>query len=379
MNRETVACKERTRIARRSSAAVGTFVLFGALSTVVRASDDPAKDANAQSQTQRAPARESPWLLLPTFSSNPKLGTALGVMAGYAARLDPESQVSIFALSAKYTSTDSDTASAIGRASFGADHHRIAAGAIGGTIKNDYDDFQGTGEPLKSEDDFHVLFGRYLYRLTGDWFVGAQFVVTDYQLVGETAMDEDLLNTLGLDGFDSAGVGLSIYHDSRDIQDAPSRGWMLNGNNIAYREALSGEFDFDVYRLEYRGFWSHGKGHVFAVRQNNQWTVDAPPSAYAPIKLRGYTAGEYLGQNMSSIEIEERHRIAPRWTATFFAGAACLYGDGLSCSDSDNVYPTVGVGVQFLFKPAKGLVANLEYAQGKSGNNAVLFKLGYGW
>jgi hypothetical protein len=107
--------------------------------------------------------------------------------------------------------------------------------------------------------------------------------------------------------------------------------------------------------------------------------VDAPPSAYAPIKLRGYTAGEYLGQNMSSIEIEERHRIAPRWTATFFAGAACLYGDGLSCSDSDNVYPTVGAGVQFLFKPAKGLVANLEYAQGKSGNNAVLFKLGYGW
>jgi hypothetical protein len=192
-------------------------------------------------------------------------------------------------------------------------------------------------------------------------------------------MDEDLLNTLGLEGFESAGVGLAINHDSRNIQDAPTRGWMLNGNNIAYRESLAGEVDFDVYRLDYRGFWSHGEGHVFAVRQNNQWTVDAPPSAYAPIKLRGYTAGEYLGQNMSSIEIEERYRIAPRWTATFFAGAACLYGDGLKCGDADNVYPTVGAGVQFLFKPEKGLVANLEYAQGESGNNAVLFKLGYGW
>ena len=45
--------------------------------------------------------------------------------------------------------------------------------------------------------------------------------------------------------------------------------------------------------------------------------------------------GENLGQNMSSLEVEERYKIAARWTATFFAGAACLYGDGKTCDDSE--------------------------------------------
>ena len=96
--------------------------------------------------------------------------------------------------------------------------------------------------------------------------------------------------------------------------------------------------------------------------------------------LRGYTTGEYLGKSMSSIEVEERHRLARRWTATVFAGVACLYGgnrDG--CSESDNLFPTVGVGVQYVLKPAQGIVANLEFAAGKDGNRALLFKMGYGW
>jgi hypothetical protein len=74
-----------------------------------------------------------------------------------------------------------------------------------------------------------------------------------------------------------------------------------------------------MYRLDYRGFWSHGDGNVIAVRQSNQWTVDA--RAPAPVMLRGYTIGEYLGKNMSSLEVEERYMIAARWTATIFAGA----------------------------------------------------------
>ena len=61
-----------------------------------------------------------------------------------------------------------------------------------------------------------------------------------------------------------------------------------------------------MYRLEFKGYWEHGHGNVLAVRQNNQWTADAPPSAYAPITLRGYKFGQYLGKYMSSIEVEER-------------------------------------------------------------------------
>jgi hypothetical protein len=246
-------------------------------------------------------------------------------------------------------------------------------------VKNDYDDFLGTGIPLKSEDHLRAFVGRYLYRVKDDWFVGLQAIATNYQIVGQTALDNDVLAILGLTGFKAGGIGLSLYHDSRDLQDAPKSGWVFNFNNVAYRKGLEGSNDFDVYRADYRHFWSHGDGHVLALRQSNQWTVDAPPSAYAPVILRGYTMGEYLGKNMSSIEIEERHRVAERWTATLFGGIACLYGANRKCSESANLFPSVGIGAQYILKPVQGIVANLEYAVGKDGNSALLFKLGYGW
>ena len=40
---------------------------------------------------------------------------------------------------------------------------------------------------------------------------------------------------------------------------------------------------------------------MLALRQSNQWTHDAPPGAYAPVLLRGYTMGEYLGKKNVTI------------------------------------------------------------------------------
>jgi hypothetical protein len=337
------------------------------------------KSENAPSslvQEEEAKKASSPWMLMPTFSNNPKLGTSAGAMVGYITKIDPQSQVSIFGASAQYTSTDSATVALFARASFFADQHRFSMGAIGGLIKNDYDDFLGSGQPLKSEDHLRSVFVRYLYRLQNDWFIGAQALTTNYQIVGQAALDDEMLSFLGLSGFKSGGAGIVVQHDSRDVLDAPKQGWFLNLNNVAYRQNAK----FDVYRLDYRSFWSHGDGHVFALRQNNQWTQNAPPAAYAPVRIRGYTSGEYLGKSMSSFEVEERHKLAERWTFTLFAGVACLYGgnrDG--CSYADNRFPTAGAGVQYLLKPKQGIVANLEAAIGKDGNRALIFQMGYAW
>ena len=348
----------------------GIFCLLAAASGTVH-SEEPE---------EKPPETPSPWLLLPTFSNNPKLGTSLGVLGAYMRKFDAESQLSMFGGGAQYTSTNSTIATAFARSSFGADQHRITAIAISGVIKNDYDNFLGTGVPLKSEDNIRGFVGRYLYRVKNDWFIGAQGVATNYQIVGQTALDNDLVSLLGLTGFKAGGAGLVLYHDTRDVQDAPTRGWMFNFNNIAYRKGIEGSTDFDVYRSDYRGFWSHGDGHVLAVRQSNQWTIDAPPAAFAPVMLRGYTPGEFLGKSMSSIEAEDRRRLAERWTATLFAGVACLYGENRgSCSESANLFPSVGLGVQYILKPAQGIVANLELAVGKEGNRALIFKMGYAW
>jgi hypothetical protein len=333
---------------------------------------------DASPQQPGAPDAASPWLLVPVFSSSPKLGTAVGGLGAFLHVFDPASRVSIFGVMYQYTSTHSHVASAFARTSFGADHHRIVAITALGLIKNDYEDYLGTGQPLKTDDDLKAVATRYLYRAAGNWFVGAQGSAANYQVLGATAEDDLVLETLGVQGFESAALGAVVMHDSRDNEDMPAAGWFLNINNLAYREGLGGSSSFDAYRADLRLFWRHGGGHVLAVRQYNWLTSDAPAAAQATVVLRGYKLGQYLSPYMSSLEAEERLSLSRRWGVTLFTGAAHLYGDALVPLDR-RTYPTVGAGLHFVLKPAQRMIANLEYAQGTGDNRGVYLKLGYSW
>lgn len=323
--------------------------------------------------------RESPWLVVPTLSFDPKLGTSLGALAGYMHHFDEKSQLSILAANAQWTSTGSVIAGLFGKASWAEDQHRLVAGVMGGHIKNDYDDYLGTGVPLRSDSDLSMVVTRYLYRLKDDWFVGGQFLNANFSMTGQDPFDQQVLDILGMKGFTSGALGLVVYHDSRDVDTTPTRGWVLNMNNLASRAAFGGDKDFDTYRADYKSFWSHGAGHVLAVRQYNQWTVDAPPEALASVRLRGYKQGQYLGKYMSSIEAEERHRWSNRWTSTFFLGVACLYGADKECFNGANAYPNIGAGIQYVIKPKEGIVVNLEVAAGKDDNYGLYMKMGYSY
>ena len=200
----------------------------------------------------------------------------------------------------------------------------------------------------------------------------------NYQVLGATAEDDLVLETLGVRGFESAALGAVLMHDSRDNEDMPTTGWFLNVNNLAYREALGGSSSFDAYRVDLRTFWKHGGGHVLAVRQYNWLTSDAPSAAQATVILRGYKQGQYLSPYMSSLEVEERLSFNARWGATLFAGAAGLYGEAPVPLDR-SIYPTIGAGVHFVIKPEQRMNVNLEYAQGIEDNRGVYLKLGYAW
>jgi hypothetical protein len=336
----------------------------------------PAPASSAQPAD--APPPSSPWLIVPVFSSSPKLGTAGGGLGAFLHTFDPASRVSLFGAMYQYTSTHSQIATAFARTSFGADHHRLVVISAFGEIKNDYDDYLGTGRPLKTEDNLKAFASRYLFRARGDWFIGAQGSAANYQVLGETVDDDLILETLGVRGFESAAIGAVLMHDSRDNEDMPTTGWFLNVNNVAYREALGGSESFDAYRVDLRTFWNHGKGHVLAVRQYNWLTSDAPSAAQGTVILRGYKQGQYLSPYMSSFEVEERLSFNARWGATLFGGGAQLYGDAPVPLDR-RVYPTIGGGVHFVLKPAQRMIVNFEFAQGISDNRGVYLKLGYAW
>jgi hypothetical protein len=361
---------------------IGIVIACVALAWSISAAS-PALAAPQQPEPAKAdeakPAKPpSPWLLVPIVSSNPKLGTVFGGLGAYLRTFDAGSRVSLFGVTYQYTTTHSTVAGAFARTSFGADHHRIVGIAVFGYIKNDYEDYLGSGQPLKTNDDMKAGLGRYLYRIKANWFIGAQGSAANYQVLGESAQDDMALEALGVQGFRSAALGAVVMHDSRDSDDMPTRGWLFNVNNLAYREGLGGANSFDAYRADLRVFWKHGGKHVLAFRQYNWVTDGAPASAQASIVLRGYKIGEYLSQNMSSFEVEERISFSRRWGATLFTGIAGLYGAAVVPA-SRTYYPMAGGGIHFVIKPEQRMLVNFEFAQGAEHNHGLFLKFGYGW
>ncbi len=364
--------------------------LLGVLLTPSRAAGQTAPPPNGDEaprlaasvfvvQDQQQPKKRSPWLLVPLVSNGPKMGTSFGGLGAYLHYFDPESDVSMFGAMFQYSTTHSMFGGAFARTSFGADHHRLEAFAGFGYVENEYEDYLGTGKPFKTTDDVRAIAGRYLYRVKGNWFIGAEGVAANYTVAGATATDQQILDLMGLTGVNSGGLGLVLMHDSRDNQDMPVRGWYANLNNLANRTWLGADDNYGAYRLELKGFVQHGNGHVLAVRGNNQFTSNAPANAEATIELRGYKLEQYLGRYMSSIEVEERFRFSKRFGATVFGGVGWLYGGSSAGTNNDGAYPSYGAGVHYVLKPEDHMLVNLEYAHGSENNYGIYLKFGYAW
>jgi outer membrane protein assembly factor BamA len=167
---------------------------------------------------------------------------------------------------------------AFARTSFDQDRQRLLAGLLYGNIKNDYADYLGTGVPLKNNAEMRSFIARYTYRIKDDWFIGVQGIYQNFFIAGETGFDNQVLDVLGVKPYKSGGLGIVVQRDTRDSEDMPTRGSLLNLNNLAYREALGGQDNFDVYRVEFRYFMPHGDRNVFAMRQLNHLTNNAPYS-----------------------------------------------------------------------------------------------------
>ena len=204
-------------------------------------------------------------------------------------------------------------AGAYARTSFDEDQQRALVALAYGNIKNDYDDYLGTGVPLRNEAELRSLVARYTYRVSGNWFLGGQAI---YQNLSAGRLVRRCAPRCPWHPAIHVLTRVVVQNDSRDNENMPTRGWLLNLNNVAFRESLGGENDYDLYRAEFKYFIPHGNRNVFALRQLNHLTSDAPTAARAPVQLRGYKIGQYTGEYMSSIEAEERFRLGEKWTAT---------------------------------------------------------------
>ncbi len=300
----------------------------------------------------------------------------------------------MFGITGNYSDTKSWTAVVFAKAYFDQDTQRVSAAAIQGKIKNDYDDYLGSGQSVKTEDELDFFILRYSHEIWENWYLGAQILNSHYQILGledfvpntgDAVTDAPNYNKDGIYGFDSIGIGATVEFDSRDRPRSATKGNYLLFHNIAYRKSFGGDYNFDTYDLRFTNSIGHGNGHVLAINTSGRWTQDAPISGYSSVFTKGYTRGQYLAPHTTSIELDERIRFTDHWGMTIYGAIACLYGkaetatgekETAKCSDSDNLYPSTALGTTYALKPKEGIVIRAEAAVGKGDNNAFYLSFG---
>ena len=348
------------------------------------AENDSAQDSPSGPD---APARK-PWLITPTLSADPKLGANVGALVAYVKKLDADSTPSMLGLSVSYSDTDSSTGALFGQLYWGQDTRRMTLLLASAEVNNEYDDFLNQGTAVKTQDSVQSFAARYMQQFrTGGWFAGVQGVSTNYAVGADDSL-QGVIDQIGLSGFDATGLGLILQHDTMDNQRDPGAGHLFTLHNIAYRKTFGGESSFDVGLLDLSWYHSLGRAWstrtarapVIAVQMTARVTDDAPPSGFSSVTLPSYTRGNYLSQHYSHLLIDGRFPITKKFGLVAFGGVGCQFGVDIlnrdvSCDDA--LFPAVGAGVSYMLKEEASLLIRLEFAKGKSDNEAVYLRFGH--
>ena len=373
------------------------FAFFGSPPSSAGEGPSPAEEM-LQADTDQDPATDSaagptgeakkPWLITPTLSADPKLGANVGGLVAYVKKLDAESTPSMFGLSVSYSDTDSSTGALFGQLYWGQDTRRMTLLAATAEVNNEYDDFLNLGSAVETQDSVHSFAARYMQQFRpGGWFAGIQGVSTNYTVGADDSL-QGVIDQVGLSGFDATGLGLILQHDTMDNQRDPGAGHLFTLHNIAYRKTFGGESSFDVGLLDLSWYHSLGKAWskrtarapVIAVQVTARVTDDAPPSGFSSVTLPSYTRGNYLSQHYSHLLVDGRFPITKKFGLVAFGGVGCQFGVDIlnrdvSCDDA--LFPAIGAGVSYMLKEEASVLIRLEFAKGKSDNEAVYLRFGH--
>lgn len=322
------------------------------------------------------PEKPSPWLMVPLLTSNPKMDTSVGGLAGYLYQFDQKSAPSMFGASGTYSASDSFFGVLFAQAFFDSNKQRLSVAFTNGKVNNDYQDFLGSGLPAQTTDNVKAFATRYTHAVGAEWFVGVQFLSTNYVIEAEGLVEQHL-DSIGLTGVESAGAGLVIGYDSRNNQRNATDGRYFLFHNNAYRESFGGEENFDAYSGEFADYRQLSERYVLATQIKGRWTDDAPISGYSSVSLKGYVRGMQLKPNYTHLTFDNRIKIKNQWGAIIYGGVGCLYDETSDCTDSEAIYPALGVGVSYLLREAAGVVIRAEYIVGKDDNNGVYLTMGH--
>jgi len=353
----------------RTAAIMGLLVLHGTLAFAQETSTDtrPGIAPDIRDDETNLKLQRGDFVVVPIPISNPTLDAGLVAGAAYFYAQTEEQKkmqpASVTAAAGMYTSNDS-RAFAVVQQNYWNDNKWRFTGAVGAadlrlSLLAPDQTVGGTAIDWRINGNF--LFAKIGKRFKGKWYGGIFTRLIDANQSLEVATGASEFDT----GSDvrSMGLGVNFEYDSRDMPLNSYSGRHFKVDALFNDEAIGSNSTYQSYTAAYRSYHPMTDSLVLAWElQGCRRGGKAPLWDACTVKLRGFSATDYLGKASTSGQAEVRWRLNERWGLVGFAGAGYVTNSFSGISDREAI-PSYGAGVRFTVLKAKRVNLRLDYAR----------------
>jgi hypothetical protein len=315
--------------------------------------------------------KEMNWAPVPTIISDPTLGTGLALALMYLhpqKEGDDSGRSNITGVAGMYTSTDSWMGAVFHNGSYLEDRYRISGGVAYGEFNLKYYGI-GNDSPIRDNPiDFNakttLFMPKVLLRLPiENWFAGPSY---HFMKIDNTFDFSSLLPILPESRIatQTAGLGLTVSHDSRD-----NNMWAYSGNWFEltlsdYGQYLGGDFDYQKLKAKFVHYIPVGETTTVAYRLDGQVIGgSAPFYDLASLNLRGFPMGLYSDKVAATAQVQGNWRFRPRWIALAFGGGGRI-ADDISDLGGQPTRWAGGMGLRYVLNEKQRLSLGVDVTYG---------------
>jgi hypothetical protein len=316
-------------------------------------------------------------IIAPVPGYSPQLGWMLSGMAGYFIDLDkqnPDTKPSVIGAFGMISENDSYMYGVGTYLHLFGDELRVKAGAGYGDINYRYygtgNILNKTGISVQIRQKMPLYFVSTTYRVWNQFYMGVGFLGGNVETGVDVRYEGPPLFLDVTVDIDVAALEIPLQFDTRDHEQFPRNGWLINGRALLYRKDLGSDIDTETFMVNINNYIPMRERDALALRLYLRGTDDGAPffllSTFGGrTDLRGYESGRYRDRMMYATQAEYRWQPSDRWIYTGFAG----FGEvAEQFSDmGENYLPATGVGVRFVISKKHNVGLAADVATGIEG------------
>ena len=297
---------------------------------------------------------------LPTFSYDRSKGAGFGLitMGFFKLGTGEATKLSCLNVSGQYTTEGNWYVNTITQLYFAEDRYRLVAGA--GYMNSNFQTYQN----MAGEDAIEIPYNNHGVFV----FLSPTIRVYDRLYVGiggqmfHSHLEVDAGSVITQTEWMNSLAATAMY-DSRDNTYTPSKGWKGVMRYNIFPEWLKNDSAFNKIHLEINNYVRLDKNKILASRFSSNMSLGNVPFVaqnYVGNKdIRGYTKGEYRGDQIYALQTEFRWNFYKRW------GMVGFFGLAMTTNPTSSVLPGGGAGIRFMVLPKYRINAGIDGAAGK--------------